>query len=228
MVRKGFLDIPGGKNRWPIIISKACDKTMFYHNIITQKSWEGLTKLGKTCNFVLIGGWAAYLYTKTLKSKDIDILIEYEELGKLREIYNVTKNERLKKYEARREEIQIDIYLPYFSSIGIPVEDLMKQTSSFEGFILLKKEWLLALKIYVLGQRLRSAKGEKDFLDILSLFQTNIDAIKLLKIIRKYKLESALKVFLGILDERNEASELDLNRHKYRKLKTDIILSMQI
>lgn len=200
----------------------------YYHNIITQKSWEELTKLGKICNFVLIGDWATYLYTKTLKSKDIDILTEYEELGKLREIYNVTKNERLKKYEARREEIQIDIYLPHYSVIGIPVEELMKQTSSFEGFTLLKKEWLLALKIYVLSQRTRSTKGEKDFLDVLSLFQTDIDTAKLLKIIKKYKLENALKIFMEILNERNEVLELNLNRHKYKKLKTDIILSMKI
>lgn len=196
---------------------------MFYHDIITQKSWEELTKLGKTCHFVLIGGWAAYLYTKNIKSKDIDILIEYEELGKLRKIYDVAKNERLKKYEARREEIQIDIYLPHYSVIGIPVEDLMKQTFSFEGFTLLKKEWLQALKIYVLSQRLRSAKGEKDFLDVLSLFQTDIDTAKLLKIIKKYKLESALKTFMEILNERNVALELDLNRHKYKKLKTEIL-----
>lgn len=198
----------------------------YYHNIITQKSWEELTKLGKTCNFVLIGGWATYLYTKTLKSKDIDILTHYEELGKLREIYNVTKNERLKKYEARREEIQIDIYLPHYSAIGIPVEDLVKQTTSFEGFTLLKKEWLLALKIFVLSQRARSTKGEKDFLDILSLFKTDIDTEKLSKIIKKYKLKNALKIFMEILNERNEAPELDLNRHKYKKLKIGIISSI--
>ena len=200
----------------------------YYHNIITQKSWEELTKLSKTCNFVLIGGWATYLYTKTLKSKDIDILTQYEELGKLREIYNVTKNERLKKYEARREEIQIDIYLPHYSIIGIPVEDLMKQTSSFEGFTLLKKEWLLALKIYVLNQRLRTTKGEKDFLDILSLFKTDINSPQLLIIVKKYKLESELKIFMEILNERNEVLELDLNRHKYKKLKSNIVLSMTI
>lgn len=194
----------------------------YYHDIITQKSWEELTKLGKTFKFVLIGGWATYIYTKALKSKDIDILIEYEELGKLRKIYDVVKNVRLKKYEARREEIQIDIYLPHYSSIGIPVEDLMQQTASIEGFALLKKEWLLALKIFVLSQRTRSAKGEKDFLDILSLFQTDIDTAKLLKIIKKYKLENAFKAFVEILDERNEVLELDLNRHKYKKLKNKI------
>lgn len=198
----------------------------FYHDIVTRKSWEELTKLGKTCNFVLIGGWAAYLYTKTLKSKDIDILTEYEELGNLKKVYDVAKNERLKKYEARRDGIQIDIYLPHYSVIGIPVEDLMKQASSFEGFTLLRKEWLLALKIYVLGQRARSAKGEKDFLDILSLFQTDIDTVKLVKIIKKYQLENTLEVFLEILNERNEASELNLNRHQYKKLKTIILRSL--
>lgn len=99
----------------------------------------------------------------------------------------------------------------------------MKQASSFEGFTLLRKEWLLVLKIYVLSQRLRSAKGEKDFLDILSLFQTDINTAKLLKIIKKYKLENTLEVFLEILNERNEALELNLNRHGYKKLKTQIL-----
>ena len=78
----------------------------YYHDLITQKSWEELKKLKKKFNFVLIGGWAVYLYSKTLKSKDIDILIEYEELIKLRKVYEISKNERLKKYEARKEEIQ--------------------------------------------------------------------------------------------------------------------------
>ena len=78
------------------------------------------------------------------------------------------KNERLKKYEAVKGVVQIDIYLPHFSEIGIPVEVLLQQPNSIEGFTLLQPDYLLTLKIYTLGQRGRTAKGQKDFLDIIS------------------------------------------------------------
>ena len=69
----------------------------YYHDIITQKSWEELKILNKRIEFVIIGGWATYLYTRELKSKDIDIIVDYDNLGRLKEAYGVTKNERLKK-----------------------------------------------------------------------------------------------------------------------------------
>ena len=197
---------------------------MFYHDLITQKSWQELKKLGKTTNFVLIGGWAVYLYSKTLKSKDIDILIEYSEIASLKMGYDFTKNERLKKYEARREEIQIDVYLPHYSELGIPIEDLMNQKTSIEGFDVLKKEYLVALKLFTLKERGRTIKGQKDFLDLLSLFATpETDRKRLNNIINKYKLDSSLDFFQELMNERVEISELDLNKHSYKKLKDKIM-----
>ena len=196
----------------------------FYHDLVTQKSWIELTKLNKTTNFVLIGGWAVYLYAKTLKSKDIDILIDYSEIVKLKNGYDFTKNERLKKYEARREEIQIDVYLPHYSELGIPVEDLMNQKTSIEGFDVLKKEYLIALKLFTLKERGRTVKGQKDFLDLLSLFMTVELNKKLLNnIINKYKLVSSLDFFREMMNEYVEISELNLNKHSYKKLKERIL-----
>ena len=48
----------------------------YYQDLITEKSWQILIRLKSKIDFVLIGGWAVYLYTKGLKSKDIDIVIE--------------------------------------------------------------------------------------------------------------------------------------------------------
>jgi hypothetical protein len=45
----------------------------YYNDLITQKSWQTLQVLRGRLEFVLIGGWAVYLYTKALKSKDIDL-----------------------------------------------------------------------------------------------------------------------------------------------------------
>lgn len=196
---------------------------MFYHDLITQKSWEELKKLKRNINFVLIGGWAVYLYAKTLKSKDIDILIEYSEIAKLKIDYDFTKNERLKKYEARREEIQIDVYLPHYSELGIPVEDLMGQKISLEGFTVLKKEYLIALKLFTLKARGRTVKGQKDFLDLLSLLilETNEKILK--NIINKYKLSSSVNFFIEMMNERVEIHEININKHSYKKLKQEII-----
>ena len=195
----------------------------YYHKIITQKSWEELKILNKKFRFVLIGGWATYLYTRELKSKDIDILINYGELGKLRENYEVTKNDRLKKYEARKEGTQIDIYLPHYSELGIPCDILIGSSISLEGFRVLKKELLICLKIYVFSIRGRTPKGEKDFLDILSLFKTKVGNITgIIKIKKDYNLEKQFVYFLNFLDERVEAREVGLNRHQYKRLKTEI------
>lgn len=200
----------------------------YYHDIITQKSWEELRVLNKKIKFILIGGWATYLYTKSLKSKDIDIITGYDELGKLKKDYDLVKNEPLKKYEARKEEVQIDIYLPHYSEIGVPVDVLINNSISLDGFKVLKKEWLILLKIYVLNLRGRTPKGEKDFLDLLSLFMADgVDYIKIRKIAKDYNLEAQIKFFLGMLNERIDALEIGLNRHGYKKVKSDIIYSLK-
>ena len=61
----------------------------YYHDLVTQKSWGELRRLNKTTDLVLIGGWAAYLYTETLKSKDIDIIVDFEELAVLDKHYSL-------------------------------------------------------------------------------------------------------------------------------------------
>lgn len=73
----------------------------FYHNIITQKSFEFLQKLNQQYDFILIGGWAVFLYSHSIKSKDIDIILEYHNLARLKEKYDVFKNDRLKSNIAK-------------------------------------------------------------------------------------------------------------------------------
>lgn len=195
----------------------------YYHDLVTDKSFNELTHLKKAIDFVLIGGWAVYFYTKSLKSKDIDIIIDYDALSVLREKYTFNKNERLKKYEAIKEEVQIDIYLPHYSSLGIPVEDLIKNTVSREGFDLLEPNYLFAIKIYTLSERGRSAKGRKDFLDLISLFVSgNINIEKVSQIINNYSLRESLKNFNDFLVETTQIKELNLNSHVFSKVKKDL------
>src|SRR3990172_12655467 len=106
----------------------------YYSELVTQKSWQLLTELRKNFSFILIGGWAVFLYTQALKSKDIDLVLEFSELEKMRQKFPLSKNERLKKYEVRVEEVEIDLYLPFYSNPGLPAEEIKKWTQGLEGF----------------------------------------------------------------------------------------------
>ena len=85
----------------------------FWNDISTIKSWDLLKKLNKELNFIIIGGWAIYIWTNAIKSKDIDVILtDWKDLEKIKEKYEPKKNERLKKYEIIISEIDVVIYLP--------------------------------------------------------------------------------------------------------------------
>lgn len=189
----------------------------FYNDLVTQKSWQTLRVLKRQLNFVLIGGWAVWLYTKALKSKDIDIIINYDQIEILRQNYSLTKNDRLTKFEARNEEVQIDVYLPFFSKLGLPVEEIIKDTQKVETFALPSPEMLLAMKLYTFTQRGFSAKGQKDQLDILSLItKVPVNYQKLQKI-------SPITGLVEIIQQTTKIPELDLNEHQWSKIKKSLL-----
>lgn len=196
----------------------------YYHDLVTEESWKELQTLQKSITFVLMGGWAVYLYTHGLKSKDIDILVEYSELPNLAKQYQLAKNDRLHKYEAVKGPVQIDIYLPHYSQIGLPVETLLLHTTVQDGFTVLKQEYLIALKLFTLKQRGRTPKGRKDFLDILSLYTAlSPDPIKkAVAILKNNQLNDSLIFFRTILSEYTEVPELSLNVHQFKKIKTTL------
>ena len=108
----------------------------FWNSLLTEKSWRIMQELKKEkFRFIVIGGWAAYLWTKQHKSKDIDVIIpDFKELETLSKKYPLSKNDNLKKYEIKIEEIDIDIYLPYYSKLALPVQVIAKNTTRIESF----------------------------------------------------------------------------------------------
>lgn len=195
----------------------------FYHNLITQKSWQVLLDLRKKYEFILIGGWAVFLYTRALKSKDIDLVMEYEELEKLKGKFEVFKNERLKKYEARKEEMKIDIYIPFYSNPGLPAEDLKKFVISLEGFKTVEKEILAIMKQKALLERANTVKGRKDLADLVSLFRLlDFNWSKYRKTVEEYKLGELLATTKEIIRRARELDELGLNVHQFAQLKKKI------
>jgi hypothetical protein len=139
-------------------------------------------------------------------------------LGKIVACYTLTKNERLQKYEARKDEIQIDIYLPFYSNLGIPVEKVQQQTQTVEGFTLLEANYLTALKIYTFNQRGQTPKGEKDFLDIISLLISPwVDKKKLKEILQHNQIDT--QKLSKQIRETSQIPELKLNPHHWARAK---------
>lgn len=196
----------------------------FYHNLVTEKSWQLLQKLRKKYQFILIGGWAVYLYTQALKSKDIDLVAEFGDLGKMRDEFEVAKNERLKKYEARKEALEIDIYIPFYSNPGIPAEDLKNFTVSLLGFTVVEKEILVILKQKALMERGESVKGRKDLLDLVSLLRLpDYDWDRYDQLVKQYKVEDGVNLTKKVLKDTFKLEELNLNVHQLAQLKRKIL-----
>lgn len=196
----------------------------FYQEMVTQKSWQILTGLKKQLEFVLIGGWAVYLHCQALKSKDIDMIVDYLSLDKLRKQYQMAKNDRLKKYEIILDGINIDLYLPHYSNLGLPVEKLAHLTEKKEGFILLRKEALLITKQTAYFSRRASIKGEKDKIDIIALLLLpDFDFNYYHDLINQYRLIHYPPLLSKIFQETLVVPELDLNRHLFAKKKKEII-----
>jgi hypothetical protein len=199
----------------------------YYHNLITEKSFEILQALKKELDFVLIGGWAVYFYTGALKSKDIDLVVDFNELQKLKIKYQVLKNNRLKKYEIKIQGIDIDIYVPHFSDPGLPAENIMEYTINKEGFIVPLPEVLLILKQNAYAQRKFSIKGEKDKIDIISLLTLDdFNFIKYREILNKFKKENLINDLKKLVLETSELKELNLNQYKFYKLKRKIVANL--
>lgn len=192
----------------------------FYHSLVTEKSYKFLQDLKRNYQFILIGGWAVYLYTRTLKSKDIDIIIDYDELAKFRENFDVFKNDRLKKYEIKTGEFDIDIYLPHYSELGIDAQEIQKKSIAREGFVVPELEILFLLKLYAWRERRGSAKGRKDELDIFSLiFLPEFNATKYLVQVKNLGMNKLHGDLVALIKNTSRIEELGINEQKMAKLK---------
>ena len=202
----------------------------FWNSLLTEKSWSILVELSKKpFKFILIGGWAAYLWTKMHKSKDVDIvLMDLKQLEYLRQNYDLKKNDKLNKYEIKFEEIDVDIYVPFFSKLPIPAEDLKNYFTNIESFNVVIPEVLLILKQGAEIDRGKSVKGGKDRIDIMALLCfTNIDFKKYSELIDKYKINYFWNRLKEIINTFKEIEYLDLNPRQFKVKKNEILEKMK-
>ena len=198
----------------------------FWNSLLTEKSWNILIRISKEpFKFIIIGGWATYLWTKQHKSKDIDIALkDIKEIDYLENNYNLKKNDNLKKYEIVFDNIDLDIYVPYFSKLSIPIEDLNEFSTKIEGFTVLKPEALAILKQGAELDRRSSVKGTKDAIDIISLlFFTDFDFKSYYDLLKKYNLRNYAKELKNIVTEFKDYNIINFTPRQLKSKKKEIL-----
>lgn len=174
---------------------------------MTGESWHLLQRLARGQTFVLIGGWAAYLHTRAQKSKDIDIVVDFEALRQLDSEFGLAKNDRLMKYEIKHGEVDVDIYVPKFSRLSYPVEKILENHDVVDGIRVATVPQLLLLKLGAYQDRKGSAKGEKDAIDIVSiLYSAKFDKGAFEKAAAGSEVEKPLKLLCDVVSEFPESS----------------------
>ncbi len=201
----------------------------YWNSLITEKSWEKLQQLKREgIDFILIGGWAVYLWAKSHKSKDIDIIVDYEQLEKLRFLFPMKKNPRLKKYEIHLDEIDVDIYVPYYSQLALPVEELQNHVAGIEGFKVVKTEALVLLKQAAQLARAHSEKGLKDRIDIIELLlNSNFDFDAYAQLVSKYSLQEYVRSLISIVQAFRETKYLALNPRQFKVKKGALLKKLK-
>jgi len=201
----------------------------FWNEIAIDKSFKILQELRRKFDFVLIGGWAVYFLTKAIKSKDVDVIVDLEELTKLRTSIGMQKNDFLKKYEAKVEGVSIDIYVQYYSEFAITPEEILKNTVRIENFRIPKPEILLILKQQAELQRRNSVKGQKDRVDILCLAKSGkVNWKNYKRFLKRFKLEEYENELKEIISSaRIEFEYLGIrNLREVKKIKEGILKEM--
>ncbi len=198
----------------------------YWNDLITEKSWKILQKIKGKFEFILIGGWANYLWTKKFKSKDIDIVVDFNTLKRLKEHYNLRKNDSLKKYEIKINEIDIDIYVTFYSELTISLDKIRK--TKIENFDVAKVEDLLILKQGAELDRKASEKGEKDKLDILSLvFFCDIDLKDYLKRLKEIKKEEFYHNLMKLIKNFKEYNYFNMTTRELKVKKESLLKKLK-
>jgi hypothetical protein len=160
----------------------------FMANEAKDSAWQEVLQAAQTLvedctGAVLIGGLAVYLHTQnrpvsTLPvsrerlaefSHDVDAYISMQDLGSLRDLFEVTPNPRLNKHQVTLGRIESDLYVEHNNKLRVPYDELLAHASTYGTMKVSAIGHLLVLKLDAEAGRAGSAKGDKDTRDLIKL-----------------------------------------------------------
>jgi hypothetical protein len=143
-----------------------------------QKILEQVARLaGEHPGHVFIGGVAVYLHavnnaaTKDLAeaSHDADFMLSLADFADLRDTDEVVANRRLSKHQMIRDGIEFDVYVERQNNLLVPYDEAAAHADAYGAIRVACLEHLLVLKAEAFRDRKRSAKGDKDARDLVTI-----------------------------------------------------------
>lgn len=145
-----------------------------------------------------------------------------DELQNIKKQYELRKNDSLRKYEIKVNEVDVDIYVPFYSRLGMPLEKVESQ--EVEGFDVAKPEELLILKQDAELDRRHSEKGEKDRIDIMGLLLSRSVSIERYKrVLKSCKREGLTSELAALIRSFNEYKHFNLLPSQFKKRKQEVL-----
>lgn len=198
---------------------------LFWNREKTSGSFAVLRSLvSDGLDFVLIGGWAVYYYTRQQESLDVDIAISYDRLEFFRNA-GIADHEGTRIKYSIRNGIYVDIFVSEFSDPDLPisVSEILKHFNAIDGVKVVDREMLLLLKLWGYF-RDDEVKVRKDIIDVASLvIYGDINLSRVAALARRYKIPArrGADVLLEYMDKAETLTEfvgMGLNEYKKAKI----------
>ncbi len=165
-----------------------CMQRQFWSAERTNRSLEVLRALPEGLDFVLIGGWAVYLYVGNQKSEDVDIAINLDKLDFFRK-YGIEGYDGTTIKYSIINGTRVDLFISGYTDrdLPLPISKIMRDYVVIEGMKVVDRELLLLLKLWgYFGHD--EVKIRKDIIDVVSLvFYGSIGFEKFASYIKEYK-----------------------------------------
>lgn len=188
--------------------------------------------------FVVIGGWAVYLFTHYHMSRDLDLIMEQKDLWKLKSFVisqgGTEKAPGLSKYGYKLGQVDMDVYTEEKGDIiPSPGEILSgRRFVDVERYRVVEPEILLLLKVRAATERAAGLKGLKDRCDVISLLNSGrIDLNTFAAESRRHVQPNTVNEVLRIVEMADEEFEYVLGKRptpqeKWR-LKRELVRSLR-
>lgn len=192
---------------------------------IYNKSLEILKKIAKSekrynYKIFLLGGWAVWLYNPYMKSKDIDFMVEKSNFWKFRNfIQKLGFRETaavLQKHGFsmmwERDKIELDVYTEKIGKWHI--EELINDSQKIKGIHILSPTKLFMLKAFTALERRGTAKGEKDFSDLVALLDAEYKNIDFEFVGKHVDLKTVLNIIFSSFQTTSKLYPVELKKYK--------------
>ncbi len=164
----------------------------FWNREKTDASLKTLRVIAEKIDFVLVGGWAVYMYTGMQKSEDVDIAISYDSLDFFRK-YGINDYGGIKIKYSVVDGTTVGLFIEAYSDVSLPVHvrEIIEHYVLIDNIKVVKKELLLLLKLWVYFRE-SELKVDKDIIDVISLLNSGVDMQEFKAITEKHKIESRM------------------------------------